>query len=117
MARQKRSSPLLEKAERRLAGLNSIDPELAFGGNLTLANYREQIAAVRDRLEAYNQLLSTLDGVLNDLEASETELNDLSTRFLAGVAAVYGKDSNEYEMAGGTRSSERQRPARSNAAE
>jgi len=28
------------------------------------------------------------------------------------VAAVYGKDSSEYEMAGGVRKSERKRPKR-----
>lgn len=31
---------------------------------------------------------------------------------LAGVASKYGKDSNEYEMAGGTRKSEIKRPAK-----
>ena len=110
MARAKRSSQAIDRAERRLAGVASIDSELALGGNLTLANYRERVAAARDRLARYNQLLSEADAALNDLETSETELNDLSARFLAGIGAIYGKDSNEYEMAGGTRSSERQRP-------
>jgi hypothetical protein len=31
---------------------------------------------------------------------------------LAGVAAKYGKDSDEYEKAGGVRKSERKRPTR-----
>jgi hypothetical protein len=31
---------------------------------------------------------------------------------LAGVAAVYGKDSDQYEQAGGVRKSERKSPGR-----
>ena len=34
---------------------------------------------------------------------------DTSERMLAGVAAKYGRDSTEYEMAGGTKKSERRR--------
>ena len=44
--------------------------------------------------------------------AAEKAIRDLSERMLAGVASKYGKDSSEYEMAGGTRKSERKRPTR-----
>ncbi len=37
-------------------------------------------------------------------------MSDTSERMLAGVAAKYGRDSTEYEMAGGTKKSERRRP-------
>ena len=40
------------------------------------------------------------------------KLDELTTRMLAGVAAKYGKDSREYEQAGGTRTSERKTPLR-----
>ena len=33
-------------------------------------------------------------------------MRGFSSRMLAGVGVQYGKDSNEYEMAGGTRASE-----------
>lgn len=36
----------------------------------------------------------------------------MSERMLAGVAARYGKDSSQYEQAGGVRKSERKRPTR-----
>ncbi|ASC70730.1 hypothetical protein XM38_016750 [Halomicronema hongdechloris C2206] len=45
------------------------------------------------------------DGLLD----KEKQLNALSERMLLAVAVQYGKDSYEYEMAGGTRTSERKR--------
>ncbi|MCI5194555.1 MAG: hypothetical protein D3915_15810 [Candidatus Electrothrix sp. AU1_5] len=39
----------------------------------------------------------------------EKELRDLSSLMLSGVKVKYGRDSNEYEMAGGTRLSDRKR--------
>lgn len=46
------------------------------------------------------------------MQAAEDRLKDLSERVLLGVATRYGKDSDEYEMAGGIRKSERKRPLR-----
>jgi len=62
--------------------------------------------------DAYNALLSQADQAQNELLAAEKAIRDLSERMLAGVASKYGKDSSEYEMAGGTRKSERKRPTR-----
>lgn len=41
-----------------------------------------------------------------------TLIRDYSERILLGVAMKYGKNSDEYEMAGGIRKSERKRPVR-----
>jgi hypothetical protein len=42
---------------------------------------------------------------------AEKRLQDLSERVLAGVAAKYGKNSNQYEKVGGVRKADRKRPA------
>ncbi len=42
----------------------------------------------------------------------EKELKDWNGRMLAGVGSEFGKDSPEYEAAGGVRKSERKKPAR-----
>ena len=42
-----------------------------------------------------------------DIEHQEKSLSALCERMLLGVAVKYGKDSAEYEMAGGVRKSER----------
>ena len=55
---------------------------------------------------------TVLDGQLNDLTDGEKALADLSERMLGGVASKFGKNSSEYEMAGGVRKSDRKRPVR-----
>jgi hypothetical protein len=54
-------------------------------------------------------MLSDLDQFQNRLDTKEESLNTKSTRFLAAVGARYDKDSDEYEKAGGTRTSERKK--------
>ncbi|MDA0243447.1 MAG: hypothetical protein OT477_08530 [Chloroflexi bacterium] len=112
MSRLKRTSPTVQEAETRLASLKAIDEELDFGNGLSLADYIAEITALHAELSAYNAKLSELDGLLNKVQAREKALRAYSSRMLAAVAARYGRDSNEYEQAGGTRTSERARRRR-----
>jgi hypothetical protein len=110
MGRLKRTSKVLEKASVRAAGLRSIGPE-DFGGGLTSAAYEAAVEDAREKLDDYNQALSLVDEKANILADSEKRLQDLSERVLAGVAARYGKNSNQYEKVGGVRKADRKRPA------
>ena len=112
MSHRKRSSKLLDKANRRVAALRSINPKLDLGSGVTLEVYEASIEKVRTDLDAYNMVLSEVDAANNALIEAEKSLADLSERMLAGVATKYGKDSDEYEKAGGVRKSERKRAAR-----
>ena len=109
MARSKRTSAISEAAKLRLAGLQSIDPELDLGGGLTVASFKAEIEDVDADMNTYNTMLSDVDEVANRLDTKEDKLNDKSTRMLAAVGAHFGKDSDEYEKAGGTRTSERKK--------
>jgi hypothetical protein len=109
MARLKRTSAVLDAARKRLSGLKGISPQANLGTNLTEAIYTAKIDSVSARLNAYNQKLAELDQDQNDLQQEEAELNDLNRRFLSAGEATYGPDSNEYEMLGGTRKSERKK--------
>lgn len=109
MGRTKRTSKVLDKASERANGLKSVGT-LDFGNGLSTEQFDKAIAETRARLDEYNQALSAVDEKYNKLLASETALRDLSERMLAGVAAKFGKDSDEYEQAGGVRKSERKRP-------
>lgn len=51
-----------------------------------------------------------VDDFYNKCNQSLLQVKDLSKRMLTGVASKYGKNSSEYEMAGGTRKSERKKP-------
>ncbi len=112
MARLKRSSQVLEKAEHRCAGLKSISGTLDLGEGLTVENYLLLIDSLRSNLATYNESLSIVDRAASTVQDTEELLKSLSERMLIAVAAKYGKDSYEYEMAGGTRKSARKRSTR-----
>jgi hypothetical protein len=112
MARQKRTSQVLETAHQRLAGLNSITPSPDFGSNLTLAAYSTQINNFSVKLDNYNQMIAALDELQNQVDADEASLRDANKRLLAAAEAHYGPDSSQYEQAGGTRQRDRKRPVR-----
>src|SRR5690242_11983100 len=110
MGRLKRASKVLEKANVRAAGLRSIGPE-DFGGGLTSAAYEAAVADTHQKLDDYNEALSTADEKANILAESEKRLRELNERVLSGVAAKYGKNSNQYEKVGGVRKDDHKRHA------
>ena len=112
MARQKRTSNILEVAHKRMAGLNSISPAPDFGPGLKVAAYAAEISEFSTRLDGYNQMSSAVDEAQNQLDAAEEGLNESNKRMLAAVKAHYGTDSNQYEQAGGTRLRDHKRPAK-----
>jgi hypothetical protein len=113
MARAKRTSTILQKAERRAAAMGSIKPNLDMGNGMTLESFWADIDDVRDLQKKYNELLSTVDQLYHEMLDTEKALAEKSERMLNAVAVVYGRKSSEYEMAGGTRRSERRRSRQS----
>ncbi|PSB24625.1 hypothetical protein [Stenomitos frigidus] len=107
MSRKKRTSRMLENAELRSAGLKAVDPKMDFGDVRTLANLTAQMSQLRAKLDAYNTALAIIDSSKTEIDALEKTLGDLADQMLIGVAFKYGKNSREYEMAGGVRKSER----------
>ena len=112
MARLKRGSNVLETARQRLSGLKSITPKPNFGPALDLDQYEQEVNTYTANLDKYNETLSLLDGLQNNLVAEEARIRDKNKRMLAATGALYGPDSNEYEIVGGTRTSERKRTTR-----
>lgn len=106
MARKKRTSSAFEKLSLRLLGIKAIDEKLDLGNNITVDSVNQKLVAYNGHLEEYNIMLGTADSKLNELEAMEEAANNLSELILIAVAVKYGKDSNEYEMAGGKRKSD-----------
>ncbi len=108
MPRQKRRpSRILEKAELRTAGFKAIDPNMDFGDARNLQTMSEIMVKLRSKIEAYNTALAVIDSTKTEIDELEKTLGDLMDKMLIGVAFKYGKDSREYEMAGGVRKSER----------
>ncbi len=110
--RKKKRSITLDKARSRQAALLSVNTKLDFGNGLTTAAFDKLLDDAQKSLKAYNTLLSETDQAYNSFQSLEKALADMSDRMLTGIATQYGKNSNEYEMAGGTRKSERRRSKR-----
>ena len=113
MARLKRKSEVLEAARRRLVGIQQISPAPTFGPGLTIEGYEAEIEGFMADQDAYNGDIAALDERNNLLDAREQRLADFSQRILAAVKAQFGPGSNEFELAGGVRRSDRKRPVRS----
>ncbi|MBD2254215.1 hypothetical protein [Nostoc parmelioides] len=112
MARRKRSSPVLQKAVRRAAGMNSIDPNLDVGNGLTLPVFSTLIETMRAKENAYNSALSNLDKLYREMLETEGKLADMTEHMLMGVGVLYGKSSVEYGMAGGVPKNQRSKGLR-----
>ncbi len=97
---------LVSKLRTAVITWKNIDPALKIG-NLSLA----ELEATWERCEALKQEINSLESQLTDLRNQRDEAYGTGwsyiTRMRAGIKGIYGDDSSEYEMAGGTRRSER----------
>ncbi|MGF2039660.1 MAG: hypothetical protein RMZ43_030830 [Nostoc sp. CmiVER01] len=103
MSLKTRGSAAVDKAQRRLALLKSINENLDLGHGLSIEAYTRLIHNTRATLEAHNTLLSNLEESRKTITQMEQTLSELSERMLTGVATVYGRNSMEYSKAGGSR--------------
>ncbi len=91
---------ILEPMGERLPG------DIRAGAVLAAAATLEATATELGEIDARRTVL------INNRAAQRKALNDLLSRVKSGVRSVFGDDSNEYELVGGTRRSERKRPVR-----
>ena len=112
MARPKKTSAPLKTAERRLSDMKLINPKLDLGGGCTTTAIDAKAKDVRKKLEDYNALLTSADAAANELERAEKALTYLSNKVLPGIATRYDKESDQYEMVGGVKPSDRKRSKR-----
>ena len=110
--RRKIFSMAVENAQKRAAGLRSINVELDLGNGLTLQAYEAEIGALSKQVNEYNETLAELDTKILMIRDAERKLRDLTERMLEGVSARFTKNSDEYSRAGGIRKMDRKRPAR-----
>lgn len=113
MSHKKRKSNVLEKVESRAAGMKLVDPTLKLDDDYSLEKLLESMEQLRNKLEVHNNALSLADSSLTEVEEMEKNLNKLSQKMLMLIAIKYGKDSPQYETAGGVRDSDRVRKMRS----
>lgn len=101
----------LAQAQEILTAWNHTDPSLAFS-HLTLETLSADLATVKALQEKIIKLRAELLNARNERDADCLAIWDKVKRARAGMKSVYGDDSTEYELAGGTRLSDRKRPRR-----
>jgi hypothetical protein len=99
----------LGKAQRRLKGFRYLHPQFDLGNGINTQDFVRKTETMEARLKAHNELVTDF---LAKVTASRAEVKELdqdlaetAERMLNTIAAIYGKDSDEYEMAGGTKRS------------
>lgn len=107
-----RKSDAIAEAEALIAALRPMESKLDFGKSLTLAAYIARTDATRALLANLNTLIAQVESARNAFTEGEDELISMSRRMRNGVLVQFGPDSDEFEMAGGIRTSERKRAAR-----
>ncbi len=96
-----RTSTILEKAQKRNLAIQSIDPNLNMGEGASVADFSASIAETQAKVDRYNLAISTLTQLHGEMMASEKSLANQHERMLTCVSGRFGRDSLEYEMAGG----------------
>lgn len=100
---KKRNSLILSLAEHRYNALLSIDAQLDLGNGLSVSSFSTSIEQLRRKLGQYNTMKSSLDGMLEEIRTLENQLADQRELVLLAVATKFGKNSDEYVRAGGSR--------------
>lgn len=103
MPRSTRKSLALQKAESRLKGMQSLNQLFTTSNEFSLKSYSLAIENLQRKLNHYNETIDNLNRAHKEIELAEEALNDMSEHMLLSVAAMFGKSSNEYAIAGGTR--------------
>ena len=102
------SKKAFEEAQDVLKKIKDFDPE--FGDQELMKTFEEQVKKVQDLYERINKLRAELTAAVNDKNSSGRELMKTLRKVRDAVGVQYGYDSNEYELVGRTRTSERHHP-------
>jgi uncharacterized protein YukE len=109
MPYKKKISKTIEKAKIRISGMKSLEPTLDMGNGLSVEAYLAAIQETEQKIETYNTAISAIGQLSSAAEKAEKDLAALSERMLSTVAGRYGRTSDEYAMAGGTKRTSRRR--------
>jgi hypothetical protein len=80
--------------------------------DVTLESFKAEAARFDAVLSGIAEKEEALKPLRNDRDDLALKLNGLCTRTRAGIKGYFGENSTEYELAGGTRTSERKKSGR-----
>ncbi len=111
MSRKISPTDTIEQAEVVLEAWKNIDPALQLGG-MALAALEGETTQVRALYAQISSLETQLIDLRNQRDSLTLSVWDRLKRVRTGVKSLFGDDSSQYEMVGGTRISERKHPTR-----
>ena len=101
----------LEQARKILTAWDLIEPALKIG-TLASESIAADLALVKEMQEKIIHLQKELLVIRGQRDATNIGLWNKVKRARSGIKGIYGDDSTQYELAGGTRKSERKKPRR-----
>jgi hypothetical protein len=111
MPSKKYPTDITDETQAVLEAWREIDPALQIGG-LALATLEAELSQARAVYAQIDALDARFTDLRNQRDVLGQELWDKLKRVRAGVKGLFGDDSSQYEMMGGTRLSDRKRPTR-----
>lgn len=108
MARGKSIDAVLAEAEK-IIRVWEANPTFTLG-EVTLAQLKTLVETLRGQRGQLEDLRAQVAVLVNDTDAKAASISDITTRARSGIRAVFGPNSNQYELAGGKRKSERKTP-------
>ena len=115
--KKRKPGVVIDNAKLRLDGMKQIDIHLGLTVNygslanvLTKTEMSDKITDIEKNISDYNVMLEDATALLNEIVKGERQLDELYTRVLKGAVAQFGSNSDEVEVLGGTRISERKPP-------
>ncbi len=102
---------ILDQTTEMLAACRQINSELS-AGSLTQGTLAQELAYARECQGQIASLEMQLVALRNRRDERLERLWDAIKRMRATVKGIYGDNSSEYELVGGTRLRERKRPVR-----
>jgi len=108
-------SDIIEQGRAVLEACQSTDPQLKFG-EVTVDAFDGRLTKVEPLEKQIDKLDAQLTDLRNQRDTLHNDLWQMLTRVRGGMRAIYVADSSQYEMVGGTRTSERKPVPRRKAA-
>jgi len=99
---------VVSKAAAKIVRIWSVNPDFKIK-DVTFEQYQAQEARLDQLLTTIKEKEDELTPLRNERDDLSRALNENSTRARSGIKGYFGDDSSEYELAGGTRASERKR--------
>ena len=102
---------LIAEGQKALDGWKAIDPNMVIG-SFKQADFQTDLQQAAALITQLDDLEARLIDLRNQRDAMGDKIWDETKRVKMGIKAIYGDDSSEYEMIGGTRTSDRKKAPR-----